>query len=574
MDSSKALWALLPNPLSTVPFINCAMLAMLSLLYSTSSPRTMSWSWSFSSVSSCTVSTSATSLSQLASIIRNLASSASLSSALFSARSVSLTRLPQKNLSPHPTWQPLLSSPEWLGSPPGSSPDQTSGYPDAHREPPVIASLAPLELSSWHCRLWVGESRLSMLQVVWERPSDSLLLLSASLPSMSRLLLMVLMVACTFPRPSLIALELMLLILSFSPILRIQQQVRIKCISPSDRGFAPFLGSFHSLDSSIHGIFLRGTITAWLWCWFQGVVLFTEMGSGRVKIRGGGRGKGVWEGVDPGVLFPCLPTRWVLQVANLLPYQSYLSGRLYPIHNFLLLLSCWILLGVYRIIFLYTLLSLSLFPLCGTFAAMVCLFCLCSVSLLWQCVVLFASTQYLYCSSVWSFLLKPSTSTVAVCGYSRLNSCLLSVRLHLASSCPVQFRACLPGLALPVVQIKIQVKNKMFATVPISWFIFNLQIKKINRLVVCPLIYATFSPFNNLKSNIINLPYHIHTYLSSYLLQHLANRPISASSCGKTDPSSCFRPYFPLSSVCCSPRHQHAQPPLYICYRVLTLSYK
>jgi hypothetical protein len=65
-----------------------------------------------------------------------------------------------------------------------------------------------------------------------------------------------------------------------------------------------------------------------------------------------------------------------------------------------------------------------------------------------------------------------------------------------------------------------------------------------------PLIHVTFSSFNNLKSNIMNLLYHIHTYLSSYFRQHLANRSTSASSWGKTDPSLSFGSCCPLGFVC------------------------
>ncbi len=79
----------------------------------------------------------------------------------------------------------------------------------------------------------------------------------------------------------------------------------------------------------------------------------------------------------------------------------------------------------------------------------------------------------------------------------------------------------------------------LFATVPISrinswesWFIFNLR--KNKQVSRAPSTYTSHS--FNLQSwgNIMNLLYHIHTYLSSYLLQHLANGSISVSFWGKT----------------------------------------
>ncbi len=80
---------------------------------------------------------------------------------------------------------------------------------------------------------------------------------------------------------------------------------------------------------------------------------------------------------------------------------------------------------------------------------------------------------------------------------------------------------------------------------------------------------------------------HIHMYLSSYHLQHLANRFISGSPWGQTDTPFMFGPCRLLGSACSSPRFQQvvcsngwfiyhtlAPPPFTTVIRVLTLLYK
>jgi hypothetical protein len=69
-----------------------------------------------------------------------------------------------------------------------------------------------------------------------------------------------------------------------------------------------------------------------------------------------------------------------------------------------------------------------------------------------------------------------------------------------------------------------------------SWFIFNLR-KKINRLVAHPVHNYCILSTDKFKQ-FMNLLYHIHTYWSSYPMQHPANASISALTWGKTEPPS------------------------------------
>jgi hypothetical protein len=99
-----------------------------------------------------------------------------------------------------------------------------------------------------------------------------------------------------------------------------------------------------------------------------------------------------------------------------------------------------------------------------------------------------------------------------------------------------------------------------------------------------PLIYVTFSLFNNLESNITNLLYHIHTYLKAAIFCSTSRIGLS-QPCpeGRLTPSSCLGPCCQLGSVYSSPRHQHllcsngsyiTRSTLTPYNRVLTLSYK
>ncbi len=77
-------------------------------------------------------------------------------------------------------------------------------------------------------------------------------------------------------------------------------------------------------------------------------------------------------------------------------------------------------------------------------------------------------------------------------------------------------------------------QSRVFATVPISRINSWVDTCRENKqLVAHPIHYHVLSTCN--LRNIMNLPYHIHTYLSGYPLQHLTIGSILVWSWGKTD---------------------------------------
>jgi hypothetical protein len=127
-------------------------------------------------------------------------------------------------------------------------------------------------------------------------------------------------------------------------------------------------------------------------------------------------------------LFPCPPNLdMLLHAVNCPSYQLHLHIWLVSNSQILSLLYLAASFLEYKefTFFASYFLSLSLLPPLSTF----------TVAMYGP----FASTQYLYCSSVRSFLPPLSTFTVAVCcpfDYPQLNSCLQSVRLLCSGSWP------------------------------------------------------------------------------------------------------------------------------------------